>query len=81
MKKTLGMALCVSLLTLMSGCGLDTLAGLAGIDISGVDINGLLNQVQTLAAQYSSGNQAQNQHQNWSQMQSKYSPSEPQCPW
>jgi|WetSurMetagenome_2_1015567.scaffolds.fasta_scaffold840530_1 hypothetical protein len=59
MKKALVMILCVSLLTLMSGCGLDTLAGLAGFNLNGVDINGLVNQVQTLVSQYTAANPSQ----------------------
>jgi hypothetical protein len=52
MKKALVMVLCVSLLTLASGCDLNSLAGLAGVNLNGVDLNGLLQQVQTLASQY-----------------------------
>jgi hypothetical protein len=55
MRKALGLALCVSLLTLVTGCGLDTLVSLAGVDISGLDIDGLMGDLQTLAEKYSSG--------------------------
>jgi hypothetical protein len=75
MRKALGMALCVCLLTLVTGCGLDTLAGLAGVDISGVDINGLVNQIKTLAQEYGSGSSSQ-----WSQV-TKTSGSDSVVPW
>jgi hypothetical protein len=70
MKKIIVMVLCVSLLTVASGCDLNSLAGLAGVNLNGVDLNGLLQQVQTLASQYTTanpsagGNQQQSKNSN-----------------
>ncbi len=75
MRKALGLALCVSLLTLVTGCGLDTLASLAGVDISGVDVDGLLSDLETLAQKYSSGSDSQ-----WSQA-TKTSCTDSEVPW
>jgi hypothetical protein len=61
MRKVVGLVLCVSVLVLAGGCdgsSLSTLAGLAGVDISGISVDTLLNQMESLLVQTNTGSQA-----------------------